>query len=469
MSISSNIEFVKEFAKEHTFFVCQSQLYLVHNNQVLKYHSDKTKHIVNVEYQNQLNKLAPSNNYLMDNIESRVLAEELITYDTLYRRVMRIDNGIAYDLVEDNQVVVITKDGYQIQDKISSNMLNLLPSNVTKSQVVPVKSDESLTDLIESLTNFESKDDLLLFTVWLVSLLIPDLGSPILILLGEQGSGKSFTSEIAKRIIDPTTIGKQHSLKCVQDFAILVSQSYMSIIDNLSRVTDEMSDAMCQTVSNGQFTTRKLYTTEDVSTIDMKAKLIINGITIMNTKPDLLERSIVIHLEKLNQANIIEEEALIKKLEDTLPNILNHIFLAVSHVVDKIDSVQISIKPRMADFARYATVIADYIGITQSDILGAYERNIKDVNDLIIDDPVIQALFGVLSSKQNKFVGTATELLSLMTELEYKDLPKAANSLSAKLTRLTSDLSKESITIKRTKDQTGNRLLEITRSTAIQR
>ena len=86
---------------------------------------------------------------------------------------------------------------------------------------------------------------------------------------------------------------------------------------------------------------------------------------------------------------------------------------------------------------------------------------------MVIDDPVIQALMRILDRNDNYFKGSATTLLELMHTTGITGLPKAANSLSAKITRLTSDLAKESITITRTKDSEGNRRIEIVRPTAV--
>lgn len=469
MNISSNIEFVRYFAKEYQFFTVMNELYLIYDTQVIPFESEKAKHIVNVSYQDKMNKLAPSNNFLMQNIKSRVLLNDIAHYDKFHQRFIEVSDGVVCDLVNSNTLVAITSDGYQLIERSSSDYLNLLPSNTALSLPLPESSSESLIDMLEELTNFRNRNELLLFATWLVSLCFPELSTPVLILLGEQGSGKSYTSELVKSIVDPSSIKKQHSIKSVQDFALLVSKSYVSVIDNLSHISDEISDAMCQTVSDGQFTTRKLYTTNEVTTINMKAKLVINGITIMNTKPDLLERSIVLTLDKLDGSSIKGLNTLQRQFNTVLPKLLDQLYLAVSHVLGIIADVRLDNSPRMADFSLYLVAIADYFGVTSKEIMSIYFENIKQVNDIIIDDPVIQALFQVLDNHSNSYTGSATALLNEMKQLRINGLPKAANSLSAKLTRLTSDLKKESIEIEKFKDSNGKRVLRITRSTAIRR
>jgi hypothetical protein len=461
MNISSNIDFVRNFVDTHEFFIAEENLYMVYNNEVIDFHSNKAKHLVNVDYQEQLNSLAPSSKYLVDNIESRVILSNIPKFEHVFHRVMKQGKEVIYDLVNENKVVVITTQGYQIVDKVSSKYLNLIPSASSQAQPEPMVADETLLDLLDKVTNFKNREDLTLFTIWLVSLLFPNIDTPILILLGEQGSGKSYTSDMAKKVIDPTHTGKQHGMKSVQDFALLVSKAYMSIIDNLSEITDEMSDAMCQTVSKGQYTTRKLYTSDELSVISMKSKLIINGITIMNTKPDLLERSIVLGLDKLDGNKILDESSLNKLFNELKPKILDKIFLAVSHVLKVVDGINLKTKPRMADFAQYLIAIGDYLGLDSKFTLDLYMSNISEVTDLIIDDPVVSALRQILEQSNGEFNGSASDLLSNMNQLGYEGLPKAPNSLSAKLTRLSSDLAKDGISISRSKDWQGNRTIKI--------
>lgn len=463
MNIRNDIDFIKNFADSHKFYLVQKGLYFIYQNEVVLFDSDRSKHIVTVEYQNLMSKLANRTKTLMDNIKSRVMFSGIDEYQQVHNRVLQLDQRVVYDLCNRNMVIDIGLNGYQISDKLTSSYLNLISNSSSKLQVEPIQSDLSLIDMLRELTNFNKEEDLILFSIWVVSLLFPSINSPIMILLGEQGSGKSFTSDLVKNIIDPSLIGKQHSLKSIQDFALLVSKSYLSIVDNLSQVSDDMSDAMCQTVSQGQYTTRRLYTNDEISTIDMKSKLIINGITIKNTKPDLLERSIVLHIDKLNSIDMVSEDVLSQKFRAYLPMILDRIFSTVSSALRTLPNTNLTNAPRLADFAKLAIAIGEGMEFDGEYVLSIYQGNIRDVGLLFLDDPIVIALKDVLNSCNGEFEGTATELLEQMKKFSHQELPKAANSLSNRLTRLSSELAKESISIEKSKVRGGIRLIKVTR------
>lgn len=463
MNIRTDIEFVTNFAQSHRYFLAQGELYFIYNDMPIRFESEQCKNVITVEYQNQLSKLASRVRTLMDNIKSRALLGRIDTFDSIHNRVLQLNDRVIYDLCSGNDVIDIRPNGYSLQCKLQSSYLNLIPTGSSLQQVRPIPTGMNLIDMIRELTNFSCEEDLIMFGVWLISLMFPDFSSPIMILLGEQGSGKSFTSDLVKRIIDPSTIGKQHNLRSVQDFALLVSNSYLSIVDNLSKVTDEMSDAMCQTVSKGQYTTRTLYTNDEISTTEMKSKLVVNGITISNTKPDLLERSIVLNINKLSATKIISEEALNLKLDNYLPMVLDRIFASVSYVLMNIDSINLTKAPRLVDFAKLIFAIAESLGLDGEYVLNVYLANIDDVGKMFLDDPVVVALNAVLDSCNGIFEGTSTQLLEQMKQLGHEDVPRAANSLSSKLTRLSSELEKQSITIDRYKKDGGNRIIKISR------
>lgn len=92
-------------------------------------------------------------------------------------------------------------------------------------------------------------------------------------------------------------------------------------------------------------------------------------------------------------------------------------------------------------------MIADNFDISQDTILDIYRRNIQLVNDLVTDNPVIEALRLVLYRIGGSFDGITTELFQMMQTTGVTGLPKAANALSARLSRLESELSGIGISI----------------------
>lgn len=465
MTYRSNMDFVADFVNSHEFFTVCNQLYVIKEKAIVVFESEDMRHYISSNYQTFMNRLAPSSSLLSDNIKSRVLASKPINFLRKANRILKDDLGYLYNF-KDNKIARIDENGYRIQDRIEMKAYNLIDTDAMKSQVLPVQSSNDLMSMIQELTNFESKDDLKLFIGWLVSTFVPDIQTPILVLLGEQGSGKSYLSKIIKRIVDPSLIEKQFGIKSVQDLAIVMEHSYLTVLDNLSSISNDISDALCQTVTSGQFTTRKLYSNNELVVLNLDGKVIVNGISIINTKPDLLERSIVIELKKLDEKTMKSESTLNKLFESFLPFILHEIFEILSKSLSIIDDVRLDEKPRLADFSKHLVAISSSIGLENDAILESYLSNIEKVSDIVPNITLFDAILEIIESDDGKFVGTSTELLKKLKTTKFSGLPKAPNKLSYELKRVESNLRKKSITVTRHKDRKGSRIISIRQETA---
>lgn len=458
-----NLKFVIDFVSTHEFFIVNDTLYVIANNTIYNFDDDFIKHYVNLQYQNTMNALAPTGNFLLDNIKSRALSLNLAVYDKGYSRIMQLENKVIVDLSSNNSLVMITEDGYQIVDRLMSRHLNLLPNKYQVPMLNPIESEHNLLDLINHLTNFSSFEELFLFTTWIIASYFSMNQMPILVLLGDQGSGKTFTSKLIKDIVDPSKIKHQHKVSSSKDLGIIMENNYLTVLDNLSTLSDEMSDALCQTVSGGQVSTRKLYTTKDIETIDLVGRIVINGINIDNTRPDLLERSIIIELTKIKNIDMLSEVQMSDLKTQLIPQIHGKIFESISYVLGILDQISLTSKPRMADYATLLVAIGLSLDVSEEESLSIYEENVRFVNGIITDDPLIEALIKVLHRCNDYFEGTASDLLRELFNTGISGLPKAANSLSAKIGRLKSDLGRIGITIEKEKLTGGIRIIKVFR------
>jgi hypothetical protein len=182
----------------------------------------------------------------------------------------------------------------------------------------------------------------------------------------------------------------------------------------------------------------------------------INGINVVSSKPDLLERSILIELERISEEKRRTEAEIFSEFEILKPQILGAIFNVVSKAVLIEPSVKLNNFPRMADFCKWGCAIAEAIGYERDVFLGAYFENIKNQNNEVINDN-LEAI-AVIEFLKNKdyWQGSASQLLS---ELEKsakeiginvdreKSFPRAANVLSRRLNQIKPNLSQLGIKI----------------------
>ncbi len=200
--------------------------------------------------------------------------------------------------------------------------------------------------------------------------------------------------------------------------------------DNLSYIPAALSDALCRLATGAGLSTRKLYTDEEEILFESLRPIILNGIDVLATRGDLLDRTIVICLPRIETHLRQREEAFWQDFDKVRPRITGALYSAVSLALRRLPDVQISNLPRMADFAMFA-----------------YSRNRRDSTATTLED---SSLVGALIKFLNQcevWEGRASDLLveldSIVSEDKRrgKEWPKAANALTNKLRRLAPSLS----------------------------
>ena len=127
---------------------------------------------------------------------------------------------------------------------------------------------------------------------------------PIEIVTGEAGSGKSSLFMLRKDIL----CGNRHlsaTPPTIRDWnALIVNTTGLSVMDNVhlmnSAYLQQLSDAMCQIVTdpNASIDTRMLFTTADLGQFPVNCTFGVTSIDNVFVKPDLLQRSVLLRLDK---------------------------------------------------------------------------------------------------------------------------------------------------------------------------
>src|SRR5690606_11806360 len=112
----------------------------------------------------------------------------------------------------------------------------------------PVRVTASLTTMLPRLINVQ---DPTLMIAWLVGALRGRKPYPILSLNGEHGTGKSEAERKLRRLIDPNTADLRLTPKEPRDIMIAAINSHVLAYDNLSKIDDWLSDALCVLSTGG--------------------------------------------------------------------------------------------------------------------------------------------------------------------------------------------------------------------------
>ena len=111
--------------------------------------------------------------------------------------------------------------------------------------------------------------------------------------------------------------------------AINLSNHHLVAYDNLRTLSKEISDLLCVAVTGGSFTKRKLYSDEEETVLSFKRTILMNGIGLVANQPDLLDRSIIIELQRIPETEYQPEEIIYDNFENDKSKILGCIFQLV--------------------------------------------------------------------------------------------------------------------------------------------
>ena len=131
------------------------------------------------------------------------------------------------------------------------------------------------------LVNVSDKDNKLLLKCYIISLFIPGIAKPILMLHGEQGSAKTTLQELIKILVDPSIVKTLTFPRDINELVQQQSHNYIAFYENLSNIKDWISDALCRAVTGSGFSKRQLYTDDEDIIYFFQRCIGFNGINLV--------------------------------------------------------------------------------------------------------------------------------------------------------------------------------------------
>ena len=344
------------------------------------------------------------------------------------------------------------------------------------AEPLPIPTRNGSASGLRRLINIGDENNWILLLSWIIAALRPVGPYPILIIQGEQGSAKSTAAKFVRRLIDPAKAPLRTPPRDERDLLIAANNSWVVAFDNLSGVQNWLSDALCRLATGGGFAARQLYTDTDETILELARPVILNGIDYVAARPDLADRAVILQLPRIPDHGRRDEADLAAKYEKERPGLLGALCTSLSAALAKLPQVKIALKPRMADFALFATAAEQSLGFPAGAFMDAYRDNRDEViQDTLDSDPVSTALTHFMGSRgdnQNSWTGTAGQLLEQLTPFVNPETraspawPVLPRALATELRRLTTCLRHANIevTFRSKRGTAGTRLLTVTRT-----
>jgi hypothetical protein len=319
----------------------------------------------------------------------------------LYNRVAWHNGAIWYDLADQYwQAIKITPDGWEL-DPCPPILFRRYAHQ--RPQVVPDRA--GTLSAAERFLNLRTDtdadghtvyDERYLFLVALISYLVPDIPHPIIVLHGEHGAAKTTISSMARKLVDPSatpTLGEPKRDEVGQ----LLQHHYLLPFDNLSYVSNWLSDTLCRAVTGDGQSKRRLYTDEGDVIFAYRRCILLNGINAVASRADLLDRSILLECQPIPEVRRTSERLLWQDFEAAKRRILGGMFNTLSRAMELKNGLTLPFLPRMADFAEWGCAIAEACGWGQRAFLEAYTRESGARNRTALESSsVAQAIIGLM-------------------------------------------------------------------------
>jgi hypothetical protein len=402
--------------------------------------------------------------------ESKALFEG--AEEEVYVRVAGHDGKIYVDLCDPAwRVVEISPDGWRVMPGndapvwfVRRDGMLALPEPVGGGSL------DELRAVINLGRGQEAERNWRLISAWLAQGFNPRGPYPVLTLLGPQGAAKSFAQRILRNIVDPSSVPIRGIPRDEHNLYIDATSGWAIALDNMSAIPAWLSDALCRLATGGGFSTRRLYTDQDQILFDAMRPVAINGIGDVITRPDLLDRALIINLPRIRPEDRRPEKELEAAVEAAKPGILGALFDAVAEGLARQDSVVLGKLPRMADFARWGCATEEALGGEPGSFMAAYKSSQDEAVETALEAWPVAAIlmdFAKSYTAAEPWGGTATDLFDALNakvgdEIKRgRDWPKAPNRLMEQIGRLAPALQEVGVYVMRTGGRAHGRKVNV--------
>ncbi len=377
----------------------------------------------------------------------------------VWSRVAPISGGIEIDLADEaNTRIQVTAGKVDIISEGSETLFFRNP--VAQPMVMPAAHGD--LGLLKKYVNL-SGSDLVLFIGWLsYTLAHPKVSSSkyvILVLQGDQGTGKSFVCRsIIINLLDPSRLGVQVFPSNAKDLAIAAQHAHVLCYDNLRGFKSQMADILCMASTGGTLSNRALYTDADQQLYNLHAPLVLNGIHSFINQSDLAQRCLSIRTLTMPESRRKSEADMIKALETDLPVILRGLLDLTAAVFKALPHAEVTNPERMYDFVKWLAAMESVEGIPAGIYQAAYsdvlqEAQLDSLMENLLSSIVIEFTNIRDFVKTGEWEGTPAQLLDELNSFmpfgnnRSMEWPQNAISLSRRLNALKAGLMTQGISV----------------------
>jgi ABC-type oligopeptide transport system ATPase subunit len=275
----------------------------------------------------------------------------------------------------------------------------------------------------------------------LTTLLIDLPEKPLLALVGDNGSGKTFVGETIKTALLGGRAGRAENINTAESLRVSLTSNPLVIVDNLDDVDKKQAAWLVKDISVACTGTtiplRRLYTTNQKVVLEPRSWIIATSTNtgFLNNSPALGDRAIVFTLDRMEKGGFKERAELMRPILKNRDAILTDLALRLNdYVVAWRNSTLSSTDFRVASFGLTVSKMAEQDGELEKakEIL---TKIVAKQNAVITDNHwLIGAIERFISGGKGEFKVNGEELLVTAQEAGYHSL--TVNKIHAEIEAL---------------------------------
>jgi hypothetical protein len=327
-----------------------------------------------------------------------------------FLRVGRHNGDIYIDLgTEDWRIIRVSPSGWEVIP-YSECPLRFYRADCQLPLPTPTRGG-SLEDLWQLLNVKETDQPLVIG--WILSTMTPDGSKPILTFSGAKGSGKSSAATLLKRLTDPTKASKASTVGDARTVASAAVGRWVLSFDNLTHLSSEQQDLLCCVSTGAGYSHRTLYSDLEETFLEFRRPQLLTGIDLVPTRSDLLDRCLIVRLERISEEERLPEEELETLIVSLLPGIYGALLDLLVTALRNLPETKPARLPRMADFCKLC-IAAGIPGFSDS-----YTSNLEAGNQAAVEaSPLAAGIVSLLDAHNGYWHGTSTDLIRRLQELD---------------------------------------------------
>lgn len=346
--------------------------------------------------------------------------------------LFRSDNGKVIQFYDGTYKIVRRGTSTFIQSDDGDGFIYPLPTSDLRHGI----------NIFRKITRLPKKECMLVI-LWIIHAYLPHGPYPLLMINGVSEAGKSMLTESIRLLVDPSSVPTREVPKNERELFSAAQYNHIIAIDNASELKPQMLDALCRMSTGGGISIHKGNRLADEKVYGACRPVILNSIAPIGLRDDVLRRAIVLNLDR--HTSNLREGLYLESFKAEFPRIFDALLQAVAIGLSRIGEVDSERSSHMAGFEAFSIAAGSAFGWSEERILSVYAENQAEAFSMLGESMALLVVIRELIRRESEWHGTSTQLLrrvkeiaaegAVRDEVDFKGLPKAANSLSGQLNR----------------------------------